>query len=175
MVKINRQFWMWLPFVVAMLLASSCQKQVLEPLPTTVASPLPPSLMPPSVTPTFQPHMISAPTATTSAPIFRVSVSPSPGSAQKLNLDQIAPPDRGRDLVVQNCGACHSFICAFRGQRSIDHWQTIKQDMRDKVSVLSDQDYDALFAYLEVNFNDQMPEPHLSPEFQALGCSSGVR
>lgn len=175
MVKIKRQSWMRLPFVVAMLLVCSCEKQVSGSLPTAVASPLPPSLTPPSLTPTFQPPTVSAPTTPTSAPIPRVSVSPSPGSVQKLNLDEIAPPNRGRDLVVQNCGGCHSFICAFRGQRSIDHWQTIKQDMRDKVSVLSDQDYEALFAYLEANFNDQMPEPLLPQEFQNLGCSSGVR
>lgn len=174
MVKINRQSWLWLPFVVAMLLVSSCQKQALEPLPTAAASPLPQSLMPPSLTPTFQPHWVPVPATLTSAPTIRAPV-PSPGPAQKLNLDEIAPPDRERDLVLQNCGACHSFICAFRGQRSIEHWQTIKEDMRDKVSVLDGQDYDALFAYLEVNFNDQMPEPRLPPELQDLGCSSGVR
>ncbi len=60
-------------------------------------------------------------------------------------------------------------------QRSIDHWQAIKQDIRDKVSFLGDQDDDALFAYLEVNFSDQQPAPWLPPEFQGLGCSSGVR
>ncbi len=173
MVKIDRQSWLWLPFVVAMLLVSSCQKQALEPLPSAVPSPLPQSLMRPALTPTVQPHWVSVPATPTTAPTIRVPVS-SPGSSRKLNLDEIAPPGRGRDLVVENCGACHSFICAFRGQRSIDHWQTIKQDMRDKVSVLNDQDYDALFAYLEADF-DQMPEPHLPPEFQDLGCSSGVR
>jgi hypothetical protein len=104
--------------------------------------------------------------------------TPASGTAEprpKTALDEIAPPGRERDLLVLNCGTCHSFICAFRGQRTFEHWQTIKQDMRDKVSQLSDQDYDALFAYLETNFNDQKPEPNLPPEFQQLGCSSGVR
>ncbi len=174
MIKINRQPWLWLPSVVAMLVVSSCQKQAFEPLPTSVASPIPQSRMPPSPMPTLQSHSVSVPATPTSAPAIRVPVS-SPGSAPKLNLDEIAPPDQGRDLLVQNCGACHSFICAFRGQRSVDHWQTIKQDMRDKVSVLDDQDYDTLFAYLEANFDDHKPEPNLPPEFQDLGCSSGVR
>ena len=101
--------------------------------------------------------------------------SSTPQSGDKINLDAIAPPGRERDLILENCGTCHSFICPFRGQRTVEHWQTIKQDMRDKVSQLSEQDYAALFAYLETNFNDQKPEPNLPPELQQLGCSSGVR
>ncbi len=111
-------------------------------------------------------------------PTATVNLAPATSTPQprlKVNLDTFAPPSRARDLILENCGTCHSFVCAFRGQRTVEHWQTIKRDMRDKVSQLSDQDYDTMFAYLEVNFNDQKPEPQLPPEFQQLGCSSGVQ
>ncbi len=115
--------------------------------------------------------VIAPPTAAIEL-VAPASITP-PG--ERVNLDSVAPPGRARDLIVENCGTCHSFVCAFRGQRTVEHWQTIKQDMRDKVSQVSDQDYDALFAYLEANFNDQKPEPNLPPALQQLGCSSGVR
>lgn len=95
-------------------------------------------------------------------------------STQKLNLDDFAPPARGRDLLIQNCNACHSFACAIRGRRTLEHIQNIKRDMRDKVSGLTDEDYDTLFAYLEENFDNTKPEPKLPPQLVQQGCSTGA-
>lgn len=149
--------------VGAALLAVSCNSG-------TVAVSRNPTLSTTSILPLATiPAIIPTPTA---VPLTaRTATAPS----QRINLDAIAPPGRERDLILQNCGNCHSFVCAFRGQRTVEHWETVKQDMRDKVTHLGDQDYNAMFAYLEANFDDHKPEPNLPPELQELGCSSGVR
>ncbi len=101
--------------------------------------------------------------------------SADPASTQKLNLDDFAPPARGRDLLIQNCNACHSFACAIRGRRTLEHIQSIKHDMRDKVSSLTDEDYNTLFAYLEENFNSTKAEPKLPQQLVQQGCNTGAQ
>jgi hypothetical protein len=39
---------------------------------------------------------------------------------------------------------------------------------------MTEEDYDALFNYLEENFNDTKPEPRLPPQLREQGCSSGI-
>jgi hypothetical protein len=191
---VRAHHWQCIPVVLLAteVLVASCAPQAtamaspspsVSPAPSSTATLEPATRTQPLVTPTQSTIPIAPATATIELAVPTQAATPeraapaagTGGPGQKINLDEIAPPGRERDLVVLNCGTCHSFICAFRGQRTVEHWQTVKQDMRDKVSQLSDQDYDALFAYLETNFNDQKPEPDLPPELQQLGCSSGVR
>jgi hypothetical protein len=103
-----------------------------------------------------------------------VTVSPSTGSGEKVNLDAYLPPDRGRDLLIANCGTCHSWVCAVRGQRSAEHTERLKEAHRDKVGALPGEDYDLLFAYLANNFNDTKPEPQLPEPLSQMGCGSGT-
>ncbi len=101
--------------------------------------------------------------------------TPLAGHSNKVDLDAFMPPGRGRDLLLNNCASCHSFVCAITGQRTIEHWRAVKREMRAEVSQLDDDDYEVLFAYLEENFNDQKPEPNLPPELRQLGCNYGTQ
>lgn len=75
-------------------------------------------------------------------------------------------------MLLNNCTSCHSFVCAVTGQRTVDYWQTVKTGHRERVSSLSDDDFNALFTYLADNFNDKKPVPALPPELAGLGCSA---
>lgn len=91
---------------------------------------------------------------------------------EKVNLDAFAPPSRGRDLVIMNCDYCHSWVCAVRNQRTLDHWVLVENVHSGRGWVLlSDEDWRALFNYLEQNFNDRKPEPNLPPAFKDAGCT----
>lgn len=132
-------------------------------------------------TPTFVPATAtSVPATLTSAPAMATPVAATATSApatataasgtQWVNLDEIFPQGKGRDLVLNNCTSCHSFVCYVIGQRPVEHWETIKRGHRDKTPSLSSENYDALFAYLAENFNDTKPEPKLPQQLRDLGC-----
>ncbi len=104
----------------------------------------------PSATATALP--VASPQATTAS---------SSGAIAKLDMDKIFPPGKGRDLVLYNCTACHSFVRIVNGQRTQDAWEVVRRSMRSRVSGLGDREYDELFAYLEANFNDSKPVPSL--------------
>lgn len=94
----------------------------------------------------------------------------------RVNLDEIAPPGRGRDLLINNCSNCHTFACALVGQRTVSHWETVSATHYEKMNYsLPEQDYNEIFNYLEENFNDRKPEPKLSPDFLGKGCTTPFR
>lgn len=110
-------------------------------------------------------------TAESTATGEAVAATPAAEQPGKVNLDKIFPDGKGRELVLNNCTACHSFVCVVRGQRTVDHWNTVMATHRPRVSSLSDDDYKVLFDYVKENFNDTKPEPELPVELQSLGCS----
>lgn len=132
----------------------------------------------PTLTPTAAPTatLTSAPTkAPTAASTSTTTASSSPASSgQGTGLAQILPPGPGVSLMLGNCGACHTALCAVVGQRDATHWEGIKISHRDRVASMSDADYETLMTYLTTNFNDKKPEPNLSPEQkQNSSCSAG--
>ncbi len=106
-------------------------------------------------------------TAPSTAAPTAASSSNQPG---KVNMDAILPPDPARDLLFNNCTSCHSWVCAVIGQRTTDDWDRLKLAMRQRVSGMTDADFETLFNYLKSNFNDQKPVPDLPPEIAAMGC-----
>ena len=153
------------------------------PGPTTVPQPIsaPTVSAPPSATTTPAATLTSAPTATTQAAATKAasassssvaSSSASSAASNKVDMDKILPPGKGQLLVLNNCTSCHSFVCAVKGQRTVDYWQTIKLGHKERVSSLSDADFDLIFTYLSENFNDKKPVPELPPALQDLGCSA---
>ena len=94
-----------------------------------------------------------------------------PAAAAPTSLGDIFPAGLGRPMVMDTCGACHSAACSAIGQRTLARWESLKEDHRDKVSDMSDEDYNVLFAYLSENFNDAKPEPVVPPQFLEGGCT----
>ena len=102
-----------------------------------------------------------------------VANSPDPpaAAAAPVSLQEIFPEGLGRAMVLDSCGACHAAACSAIGQRTPERWANLKEDHRDKVSDVSEEDYNVLFAYLSENFNDSKPEPLVPPQFLEGGCT----
>ena len=87
---------------------------------------------------------------------------PSPGSrSAKVNLDEIFPAGRGRDLVLNNCTSCHTFVPIVVLQMTKEAWERNSRDHRERVTSLSDDDFKTLYEYLVANFNPGRPVPTL--------------
>ena len=86
------------------------------------------------------------------------------GPTTTLDMEAIFPPGAGRDLVLNNCLTCHSFVRFVLLQRTPEQWAYTKRTMRPQVPHLSDAEADRLFGYLEQHFNDHTPVPVL-PEW----------
>jgi hypothetical protein len=94
------------------------------------------------------------------------------GASSGGSLDAVIPPGEGRELLFNNCTACHSVVCSLIGQRTAGNWGTVRAGHSDRVPGLSEADQDILYAYLIENFGDQKPEPDLPPELREQGCSA---
>jgi cytochrome c5 len=91
--------------------------------------------------------------------------------ARQSSLASIFPPGPGRELVLNSCGSCHSAVCAARGQRTAERWDSIKKDHKDKLTGSSSEDLNVMFSYLKTNFNDTKPEPQIAAELLQQGCT----
>jgi hypothetical protein len=74
-------------------------------------------------------------------------------------------------LVLESCGGCHAVACSAVGQRTPARWNNLKEDHRDKVANLSEEDLETTFAYLKEHFNDSQPEPRVPAYFLESGCT----
>ena len=94
--------------------------------------------------------------------------APAPSdSPAKVNLDEIFPPGRGRELVLNNCTTCHTFVPIVILQMTEEGWERNSRDHRGRVAALSDADFKVLYEYLRRNFNPNRPVPKLPPELLA--------
>jgi hypothetical protein len=62
-------------------------------------------------------------------------------------------------------------VCAARGQRTAERWDSIKKDHKDKLTSSSSEDLNVMFSYLKTNFNDAKPEPQIAAELLQQGCT----
>jgi mono/diheme cytochrome c family protein len=95
------------------------------------------------------------------APAERQQVSNEPAH---LNLEDIFPPGNGRDLVLENCQTCHTFVPIVILQKDKDAWNHWKVDHRDRVSNLTEDQFKALSEYLVASFGPHRPVPKLPAE-----------
>jgi hypothetical protein len=79
----------------------------------------------------------------------------------KVNIDEIFPAGRGRDLLLNNCTGCHTFVPIVVLQMTKEAWQRNSRDHRGRVAALSDADFKTLYDYLITNFNPDRPVPKL--------------
>ena len=133
---VGRRYWFFAVVLAGGVLAASCAVPAAQPsVPANilaVATPTPAVAASEPATPTPEPATLIGSVA-----------------FQRLDLDSFLPPGRGRDLLLMNCGSCHSFVCAVRGQRAVGHWENLKQQHTGRVLPgLPEEDYNTLFAYL---------------------------
>lgn len=82
----------------------------------------------------------------------------------KVNMDEIFPQGAGRDLVLNNCQNCHTFVPIVILQMDEDAWTRSSLDHRPRVTGLSDDEFKTLYTYLKANFNPSRPVPKLPKE-----------
>ena len=79
----------------------------------------------------------------------------------KVNIEEIFPSGKGRDLVLNNCAGCHTIVPIVVLQMTRDAWERNSRDHRARVTALSDEEFKTLYDYLIANFNPQRPVPEL--------------
>ena len=102
-----------------------------------------------------------------SEPMAATDAQPTPPAT----IADLFPAGGGRDLVLNTCGACHAVACSVIGQRTATRWNSLKNDHRDKVSNLAEEDLESIFTYLTENFDDSKPEPMVPSHFLEGGCT----
>jgi hypothetical protein len=94
----------------------------------------------------------------------KVAIAPADTQSAKVNINEIFPPGRGRDLLLANCTSCHTFVPIVVLQMSKEAWERNSRDHRGRVAALGDADFKTLYQYLIANFNPARPVPKLPRE-----------
>jgi hypothetical protein len=84
-------------------------------------------------------------------------------SASKVNMEEIFPAGAGRDLVLNNCQNCHTFVPIVVLQMDEEGWTRSSLDHRQRVNV-NDDEFKTMYTYLKANFNPNRPVPTLPKE-----------
>ncbi len=79
-------------------------------------------------------------------------------------MDELFPQGPGRDLVLDNCMNCHSMAPIVMAQKTKGEWNQLAIVHRDKVSRLTDDDFNQLLGYLIANFGPDHKVPQLPDE-----------
>lgn len=84
-------------------------------------------------------------------------------SAIQVDMDAIFPQGPGRELLLNNCQSCHTWVPVVVLQMQEDEWYRWSIEHRQRVTGLSDEEFQTLYDYLVVNFNPDRPVPELPP------------
>ena len=87
-----------------------------------------------------------------------------PVAGGRLDMDAIFPSGPGRDLLLNNCQNCHTFVPIVVLQMDRDGWYRNSLDHRERVTNLTDVEFKTLYEYLAANFNPDRPVPELPKE-----------
>jgi hypothetical protein len=99
------------------------------------------------------------------APASGSSASGAPsGAPERIDMEAIFPPGPGRELVLNNCQNCHTFVPIVVLQMEKDAWQRNSIDHRERVTSVSDEEFKLMYEYLVANFNPDRPVPELPKE-----------
>lgn len=81
-----------------------------------------------------------------------------------IDINKIFPPGPGRELVLNNCTSCHTFVPIVILQMEKEAWERNRRDHRDRVAGLNEEEVETLYQYVTVNFNPERPVPTLPKE-----------
>jgi hypothetical protein len=125
--------------------------------PKVVATQAPVATTAPTLAPTIAPTQPPKPTALlangTAVPTSK------PGTFGRAEVDKIFPPGKGQDLVFQACTNCHNWVPLVMAGFDNNAWEQNKLNHRNRVSGLSDSDFNYLYNYLEQTFPAGHPVP----------------
>ena len=79
----------------------------------------------------------------------------------RLDMDKIFPPGPGRDLVLNNCQICHVWVPIVILQMDETQWARNRSEHRDRVELVSDEDFELMYGYLTTTFTPDRPVPEL--------------
>ena len=65
--------------------------------------------------------------------------------------------------MLNNCQPCHTWVPIVVLQMQEDEWFRWSIEHRQRVSGLTDEEFDTLYRYLVANFNPDRPVPDLPP------------
>ena len=99
----------------------------------------------------------------TTAPAATKAAS-KPGTFGKAELDQIFPPGKGQDLVFRACVNCHNWVPIVMAGFDKEGWQQNMMNHRNRVTGLSDEEFNYLYDYLAQTFPPGHPVPDNIPE-----------
>ena len=79
-------------------------------------------------------------------------------------MDAIFPPNPAREILFDNCMACHTFLPLLQ-QKTEEQWRGTLTNHRTRyVSKLPLQYLESLIAYMAEHFNPDKPLPEPPPE-----------
>ena len=84
-----------------------------------------------------------------------------PGGVYQVDMDAIFPAGAGRDILLNNCQSCHSWVPVVVLQMNEEEWARSRGEHRARVEAMSDADFDTLYAYLASTFTPDRPVPEL--------------
>ena len=80
-----------------------------------------------------------------------------------IDMDAIFPEGPGRNILLNNCQSCHTWAPVVLLGMNEDEWNRWRQDHRQRVPGIPDDQFEILFDYLVTNFNPNTPVPDLPP------------
>ena|SRR5437763_7157092 len=86
------------------------------------------------------------------------------GSAQSQKpenkgWDQLLPPGKGREIVLNSCTTCHGLKIVVHGRKSGADWQKAVNDMIQRGAPVFPEEIEPLDQYLAKAFAAEMPKP----------------
>jgi hypothetical protein len=113
---------------------------------------------------TSAPPEEAAPPAQSAQPATPAAPEGGGGTSNRIDINAIFPAGPGRDLALNNCQNCHTFVPLVILQMDEAAWTRNSVDHRPRVTGLSDDDFKTLYDYLKANFNPSRPVPALPQE-----------
>jgi hypothetical protein len=110
---------------------------------------------------------------------------PLPLAAQEVDIGAIFNCDAGgplgaqtpeacaatRDVLLNNCTTCHTFVPIVKAQKSEAEWNSLLTAHRERVLHLTEGEFEALGEFLRAHFNETEPVPALPPALEAMSSN----
>ncbi len=79
-------------------------------------------------------------------------------------MNYIFPPGRGQDLVFRDCADCHNWVPMVFSGYDRGGWLNTMYNHRERVSAMSDEDFEYVWEYLIRTWPPDRPTPDNIPK-----------